>query len=586
MSARMQTPVNQKRHSNVAVVRYTKHGKKLEIACYKNKVVAFREGSEVRLEEVIQIDRVFVAVDKGEFASLAYIRSCLGKDPDGNEFSEEAALKFVLEHGELQVSAAEREHQLEETFKSACTIAAQRCVHSVTNRPYSIGIIQEAAKRIGFSLGGSAKNVNNAKSMALRLIKELVAAQIIPIRRAATRIRLGLLSSTVDVSPLPADDTDTDENSSSSIQSSNHAHHATIHSDGGNEKGAIEAVRRFLGTIDAVVVGESSAFQHSSASLTGVTPELHGEGGGGASQAQDVHVNENGTGDQRHLLCNPGEFKVILIDIDPEQFRAVNEWCTEHGISVAVIDYAVADTSDGSAQDFVVMTDTCGSASMDHVPPPRPPLAPPHPIPSAGATASSGAKDTSGITKVQQHQHDDDDDNSNSQHQHTVTFNERELDTLSSELEAMRKEIDDQDTDRKKGKASKKKEKKPAGGDRPVGSSDGSGGEKQAKKTKKKEDDDEVEEAFEQDEEKEVKKVEYTLIDIGTEDDPITSLMDDDGETRDDLYLPGHGPDETKDDETEKLCAEIKAAFEQGLEVTVVVFDNVKIGAIRVNQDD
>lgn len=37
-------PVGQIRHTNVAIVRIKKGGKKFEIACYKNKVVEWRNG--------------------------------------------------------------------------------------------------------------------------------------------------------------------------------------------------------------------------------------------------------------------------------------------------------------------------------------------------------------------------------------------------------------------------------------------------------------------------------------------------------------------------------------------------------------
>ncbi|KRX70220.1 Ribosome maturation protein SBDS [Trichinella sp. T6] len=36
------TPTNQMRHTNVAVVRMKKAGKRFEIACYKNKVLNWR----------------------------------------------------------------------------------------------------------------------------------------------------------------------------------------------------------------------------------------------------------------------------------------------------------------------------------------------------------------------------------------------------------------------------------------------------------------------------------------------------------------------------------------------------------------
>lgn len=37
-------PAGQKRLTNIAVVRYKSHGKRFEIACYKNKVLNWRNG--------------------------------------------------------------------------------------------------------------------------------------------------------------------------------------------------------------------------------------------------------------------------------------------------------------------------------------------------------------------------------------------------------------------------------------------------------------------------------------------------------------------------------------------------------------
>lgn len=37
------TPTNQRRLTNVAVVRLKKNGKRFEIACYKNKVISWRD---------------------------------------------------------------------------------------------------------------------------------------------------------------------------------------------------------------------------------------------------------------------------------------------------------------------------------------------------------------------------------------------------------------------------------------------------------------------------------------------------------------------------------------------------------------
>uniref|UniRef100_A0A8C9LZQ0 Ribosome maturation protein SDO1/SBDS N-terminal domain-containing protein n=1 Tax=Piliocolobus tephrosceles TaxID=591936 RepID=A0A8C9LZQ0_9PRIM len=62
------TPTNQIRLTNVAVVRMKRAGKRLEIACCKNKVVGWRSGVEKDLDEVLQTHSVFVNVSKGQVA--------------------------------------------------------------------------------------------------------------------------------------------------------------------------------------------------------------------------------------------------------------------------------------------------------------------------------------------------------------------------------------------------------------------------------------------------------------------------------------------------------------------------------------
>ncbi len=46
-----------------------KGGKKFEIACYKNKVVNWRNGVEKDIDEVLQVKTIFVNVSKGEIAN-------------------------------------------------------------------------------------------------------------------------------------------------------------------------------------------------------------------------------------------------------------------------------------------------------------------------------------------------------------------------------------------------------------------------------------------------------------------------------------------------------------------------------------
>jgi ribosome maturation protein SDO1 len=61
---RIAQPVGQVRMTNVAVVRLKKGGKRFEIACYKNKVLNWRNGVEKDIDEVLQTTKVYENVSK------------------------------------------------------------------------------------------------------------------------------------------------------------------------------------------------------------------------------------------------------------------------------------------------------------------------------------------------------------------------------------------------------------------------------------------------------------------------------------------------------------------------------------------
>ena len=72
------TPINQVRLTNVAYVRLSKKGKRFEIACYRNKVLNWRNKIETDLNEVLQIDNIFTNVSKGMLASAKDLVEAFG----------------------------------------------------------------------------------------------------------------------------------------------------------------------------------------------------------------------------------------------------------------------------------------------------------------------------------------------------------------------------------------------------------------------------------------------------------------------------------------------------------------------------
>ena len=168
----IQTPVNQKLLTNVAIVKLKKGGKNFELACYRNKMVNWRNKQETNINEVVQIQKIFTNATRGEEASKKDLKVF------GNKLTQDEIFMEILNKGEFQVSDLEREAQLESLKKEIAHLIVSMSVNKddLTNFPLSIVLkaMSECKVRI----------VENkpSKKQALDLIKEL--ERVIPIKRA------------------------------------------------------------------------------------------------------------------------------------------------------------------------------------------------------------------------------------------------------------------------------------------------------------------------------------------------------------------------------------------------------------------
>jgi len=180
MPGQIKTPTNQKLLTNVAVVRIKKTGKRFEIACYKNKVVNWRNKTEKNLDEVLQSETVFTNVSKGQVAKRDDLTAAFGTD------NQLEICKLILEKGDLQVSDKERAVGLETGFKEVANMIGDMCVNPDTKRPYSSAVIEKALKDSHFSM----KANRSTKQHALDAIPKL--QESMKIERAKMRIRVAI----------------------------------------------------------------------------------------------------------------------------------------------------------------------------------------------------------------------------------------------------------------------------------------------------------------------------------------------------------------------------------------------------------
>ncbi len=132
-------PSNRIDLTNVSLVRYRKSKKRFELACYKNKLLEYRSGTETDLDNVLQVPTIFLNVSKGETASQDILHKAFGKDK-----SQDEILAEILKKGEIQVGAKERGELLERIEREVLEEVAGRLVDPGSKRVYTTGMIGKA----------------------------------------------------------------------------------------------------------------------------------------------------------------------------------------------------------------------------------------------------------------------------------------------------------------------------------------------------------------------------------------------------------------------------------------------------------
>ena len=171
-------PVTQVRLTNVAVVRYKTKGHRYEIACYKNKVVSWRQGVEHDIDEVLQSRHIFANVSKGVLAADELLLADFGTR------EEQHIAKVILDKGEIQVSEKERAAALDNLFRDISVLVADMAVNPDTRRPYPVRLIEQGMRDAHYSI----QQRKSAKSQALAVIKLL--QQHMPLDRAHMRVAI------------------------------------------------------------------------------------------------------------------------------------------------------------------------------------------------------------------------------------------------------------------------------------------------------------------------------------------------------------------------------------------------------------
>jgi ribosome maturation protein SDO1 len=164
----IQQPSNVIKLTNVSLVRYKKGKKRFELACYKNKLLEYRSGTETDLDNVLQVPTIFLNAQKGETAPNAELvkawpppepsekptggkgtKGKKGKGKANNDQGDDekswkdSIIEEILKKGEIQVNSNERKELLERMEREIVEEVAQRLIDPTTKRVYTTGMIKK-----------------------------------------------------------------------------------------------------------------------------------------------------------------------------------------------------------------------------------------------------------------------------------------------------------------------------------------------------------------------------------------------------------------------------------------------------------
>lgn len=131
------------------MVRLKKGKKRFEIPAYKNTVQSYRAGNETDLDNVLQVNNVFLNVSKGQVAPNDELKKAFPG------MTREEVVLEILKKGEIQVGEKERAQELERIHREVIDIVAGRLVDPKSKRVYTTGMIEKALDQLS-SQGGHA----------------------------------------------------------------------------------------------------------------------------------------------------------------------------------------------------------------------------------------------------------------------------------------------------------------------------------------------------------------------------------------------------------------------------------------------
>ncbi|MCK4670364.1 MAG: ribosome assembly factor SBDS [Nanoarchaeota archaeon] len=122
------------------LLRLDKGGEHFEVPIRPDRAIAYKEGKDVAVSEILESENIFSDCQRGELASEKHMETVFGtKDPI-------EVAKIMLEEGNIQLNSAERDKVREQKRNKIVATIARDAIDPKTKLPHPVERIELAMK--------------------------------------------------------------------------------------------------------------------------------------------------------------------------------------------------------------------------------------------------------------------------------------------------------------------------------------------------------------------------------------------------------------------------------------------------------
>ena len=148
---------------SVNLLRMKSHGLHFEVAVDPDKAVAFKEGNNVEVDEIVSSEQVFADMKKGLPAKESDLQTVFGTTDTKN------ILKIMLEKGELQFTQKYRHELREQKYNKIVHLIHLNAINPKTHLPHPVTRIKSAMEEAKVKIDDLRRAEDQVKDIVVKL---------------------------------------------------------------------------------------------------------------------------------------------------------------------------------------------------------------------------------------------------------------------------------------------------------------------------------------------------------------------------------------------------------------------------------